>query len=93
MGSDNTPYNWGDMYVINKLEWDELDDNKEDDVKKKCELINNIIELRTKLTKNIMGSFRLNRNDSVLITVTGKSKSKPIKYLIVNNTMKQYSVN
>jgi hypothetical protein len=65
----------------------------EGDIITKCNLINTIIDNRIKLTKKMMGSFRLNRNNSVLITVTGKSKSKPIKYLIVNNTMKQYRVN
>lgn len=51
------------------------------DVVDKCELINNVIDLRIDLTKQMMGNFRPNVNGVTEITITGMTKSTPVQYL------------
>jgi hypothetical protein len=49
----------------------------------KCNLINTTIDNRIKLTKKMMGTFRPNSQGSVGITLSGETKSKPVKYIVV----------
>lgn len=55
----------------------------EGDIITKCNLINTIIDNRIKLTKKMMGTFRPNSQGSVGITLSGETKSKPVKYIVV----------
>lgn len=55
------------------------------DIEMKCNMINEIMANRIEITKQIMGNFRPNANGVTEIVITGKTKSLPIKYLIVNN--------
>lgn len=77
--TQTTTYNWNDSYIIKNKEWEELSDN----IDKKCELINEVISNRIKLTKKMMGTFRPNSQGSVGITLSGETKSKPVKYIVI----------
>lgn len=55
----------------------------EGDIITKCNLINTTIDNRIKLTKKMMGTFRPNSQGSVGITLSGETKSKPVKYIVV----------
>lgn len=55
----------------------------EGDIITKCNLINKVINNRIKLTKKMMGTFRPNSQGSVGITLSGETKSKPVKYIVV----------
>lgn len=50
-----------------------------------CDNINEIIEKRIKLTREMQGNFRLNAYGSLEIEITYKTRQTPVKYLIVNN--------
>ena len=77
--TQETTYNWNDHYIIKNKEWEDIGE----DIDKKCELINKVIDNRIKLTKKMMGTFRPNSQGSVGITLSGETKSKPVKYIVV----------
>lgn len=77
--TQETTYNWNNNYIIRNKEWEDIGE----DIDKKCELINKVIDNRIKLTKKMMGTFRTNSQGSVGITLSGETKSKPVKYIVV----------
>lgn len=91
-----SPYLWSDDYLIDKTVWDSLTSR---DVTKvngeyvgdpvtKCNMINNVLSKRIDFVNNVMAAFRPNQNGSTEIRITYSTKSKPVKYIIVNNLQK-----